>query len=49
MAKIKSIKVKKDKQRIPVPQKPPKVEKSKKSYNRQKEKREAGTAENEVT
>jgi len=30
---------KKKKKRIPVPQKPPKVEKSKKDYNRKKEKK----------
>lgn len=37
MAKEKII-IEKDKKRIPVPKKPPKVEESKKSYNRRKEK-----------
>ena len=32
------IKIEKDKKRIPVPKKPPKVEESKKSYNRRKQK-----------
>lgn len=32
-------KVKKKKKRIPVPQKPPKVERSKKAYDRKKEKK----------
>jgi len=32
------IKVEKKKKRIPLPQKPPKIEQSKKAYNRKKEK-----------
>ncbi len=32
------IKIKKNKKRIPLPQKPPKVEKSKKAYDRKKSK-----------
>lgn len=35
------IKIKKKKKRIPVPQKPPKVEKDKKSYDRKFEKKKA--------
>jgi len=38
MAKKKKIKVEKKKKRIPIPQKPPKVEKSKNIYNRKAEK-----------
>ncbi|MDP4173938.1 MAG: hypothetical protein Q8933_08220 [Bacteroidota bacterium] len=37
------IEVKKDKKRIPLPQKPPKVEETKKKYNRQKSKKEVKT------
>ena len=33
------IKIKKKKKRIPVPQKPPKIEKDKKAYNRKSEKK----------
>ena len=36
--KISKIKVEKKKKRIPIPQKPPKVEKSKKVYDRKTEK-----------
>jgi len=36
---VMSKKVKKKKKRIPVPQKPPKIEKSKKAYGRKKEKK----------
>ncbi|MDP4115154.1 MAG: hypothetical protein Q8903_03420 [Bacteroidota bacterium] len=32
------IEIKKDKKRIPLPQKPPKVEENKSAYNRKKEK-----------
>ncbi len=39
MAKKNKIKVKKKKKRIPVPHKPPKVEKNPKAYNRKKSKR----------
>ena len=35
------IKIKKKKKRIPVPKKPPKIEKSKKSYNRKSERKKA--------
>ena len=35
------IKIKKKIKRIPVPKKPPKIEKSKKSYNRKSEKKKA--------
>ena len=35
------IKIKKKKKRIPVPKKPPKIEKSNKSYNRKFEKKKA--------
>lgn len=38
MAGKEKIKVKKNKKRVPVPKKPPKVEPSKKAYNRKKEK-----------
>jgi hypothetical protein len=38
MAKKEKIKVEKKKKRIPIPQKPPKVEKSKKVYDRKTEK-----------
>ena len=38
MSKSDKIKIEKKKSRIPVPQKPPKVEKDKKSYDRNKEK-----------
>lgn len=38
MTKKEKIKVEKKKKRIPIPQKPPKVEKSKKAYNRNTEK-----------
>jgi hypothetical protein len=38
MAKKEKIKVEKKKKRIPIPQKPPKVEKSKKVYDRKVEK-----------
>ena len=38
MPKKEKIKVKKVKKRIPLPQKPPKVEKDKKVYDRKKEK-----------
>ena len=38
MAKKEKIKVDKKKKRIPIPQKPPKVEKSKKNYDRNAEK-----------
>ncbi|MGE5680034.1 MAG: hypothetical protein ACM34K_04060 [Bacillota bacterium] len=40
MVKKIQIKVKKQKARIPVPQKPPKVEESKDKYNRQKTKKQ---------
>ncbi len=40
MVKKEKIKVTKKKKRIPVPQKPPKVEKNKKAYDRKKEKDE---------
>jgi hypothetical protein len=33
-----SIKITKNKKRVPVPKKPPKIEESKKAYNRKKEK-----------
>jgi len=40
MVKIKTkIKIKKKKKRIPVPKKPPKVEKDKKAYDRKSEKK----------
>jgi len=38
MSNIPKIKIKKKKKRIPLPQKPPKVEKSKDAYDRNKEK-----------
>ena len=38
MAKKEKIKVEKKKKRIPIPQKPPKIEKSKKVYDRKTEK-----------
>lgn len=38
MADKEKIKVDKKKKRIPLPQKPPKVERSKKAYDRKKEK-----------
>jgi hypothetical protein len=36
---LKKIKLKKPKKRIPVPQKPPKIEKNKKKYNRKRNKK----------
>lgn len=39
MPSLSKIKIKKVKTRIPVPQKPPKIEKNKKTYDRNKEKR----------
>ncbi len=39
MAKTEKIKIDKSKRRIPIPQKPPKVEEDKKSYDRKKEKK----------
>jgi len=41
MAVINKIKIKKKKKRVPVPKKPPKVEKSKTSYDRKSEKKKA--------
>jgi len=38
MPESKKIKIKKKKRRIPLPQKPPKVEKDRKAYDRNKEK-----------
>ena len=40
MVKKEKIEITKKKKRIPVPQKPPKVEKNKKAYDRKKEKDE---------
>jgi hypothetical protein len=41
MAQKEKIKIGKKKKRIPLPQKPPKIEKSKKAYDRKKEKNES--------
>jgi len=41
MARTNKIKIRRIKKRVPVPKKPPKIEKSKKSYNRKSEKKKA--------
>ena len=46
--KKQTISIKKKKKRIPIPQKPPKVEKSKNAYNRKIEKEEARKSASDV-